>query len=64
MPRRHYTLTPYTLGLLPPQATNNEAMEGSINSEGLPNKGIDYYIAEDLVAAVKGEKGIRLHRLP
>ena len=29
-------------------------MEGSINSEGLPNKGIDYYITEELVAAVKG----------
>ena len=29
-----------------------QGCHGSINSEGLPNNGIDYYISEDLVAAV------------
>ena len=29
-----------------------QGCHGSINSEGLPNNGIDYYISEDLVAAI------------
>eukprot|EP00943_MAST-04B_sp_MAST-4B-sp1_P001294 g1294.t1 len=39
-----------------PRAIQNidlgEGCHGSINSEGLPNNGIDYYISEDLVGAV------------
>ena len=30
----------------------SDSCPGSINSEGLPNKGIDYYIAEDIVNMV------------